>query len=50
MLIRFTITVEVERDELTDDISEGLDGLLSDMEDIANKAGLNIDDYSWEEL
>mgnify|MGYP001457117765 CR=1 FL=1 len=50
MLIEFTVRVEVEKDELTEEMYEGFDKILSDMEEVIGKESLTLDDSLWEEV
>lgn len=50
MLIEFTIRVEVEKDELTEDMYDGFDKILSNIEEVIGKESLTLDDSSWEEV
>ena len=56
MIIRFELTVEIDdisksgEDGLTEEQSEGLGKILSNMEEIVGKEDLTLDDSSWEEV
>ena len=54
MLIEFTLSVYVDPkgkdDCLSDDQSEGLNSILSDLEEVFGKNDLDINDAGWREV
>jgi len=55
MLIEFTLRVEVDpkgidNEYLSDEQSEGLDIVLSDLEEVLGRHSLDLDDSMWEEI
>ena len=54
MLIEFTLSVNVDGkgkdDCLSEDQSEGLHGVLSELEEVLGKHSLELNDSSWEEI